>query len=101
MLPEIERFRKWLRRKAPTTSTAIHYVNDLELFFQWLKKEPNDVKVQDIDAFIETSQQKGFAIATVNRRLAALRSFYQFLAIESDDAPRNPVLPKRHFIRRG
>jgi site-specific recombinase XerD len=101
MLPEIERFRKWLRRKSPTSSTAIHYVNDLNLFFEWLNKGPNDVKVQDIDTFIEHSQQNGFAIATINRRLAALRSFYLFLAIEADDAPRNPVLPKRHFIRHG
>jgi hypothetical protein len=36
MLPEIERFRKWLKRKAPHASTHIHYTNDLELFFAWL-----------------------------------------------------------------
>jgi site-specific recombinase XerC len=101
MLSEIEAFVKWLRRKAPQSSTARHYGNDLELFFAWLAKPCQDVKVQDIDAFIEHSQARGHAIATVNRRLAALRSFYHFLAIERDDAPRNPVIPKRHFIRHG
>lgn len=35
MLSEIERFDKWLRRKAPHTTTHIHYVNDLKLFFDW------------------------------------------------------------------
>jgi site-specific recombinase XerD len=101
MLPEIQRFQKWLRRKAPYASTSIHYTNDLELFFAWLQKPINDVKVQDIDTFIDISQQQGYALTTINRRLAALRSFYHFLEIESADAPDNPVLPHRHFIRLG
>lgn len=101
MLAEVERFNKWLRRKAPQTSTARHYTNDLELFFAWAHKPPAEITVTDIDAFIERCQAQGRAIATVNRRLAALRSFYAFLAVESDAAPRNPVLPRRHFIRQG
>jgi hypothetical protein len=59
MLPEIERFTRWLRRKVPHASTPIHYASDLELFFAWLTKPPSDVKVQDIDAFIEHSQALG------------------------------------------
>ena len=35
------------------------------------------------------------------RRPAALRAFYRFLSIESDDAPPNPVLHGRHAIRKG
>jgi len=101
MLPEIDRFQRWLRRKAPHASTTLHYTNDLKLFFAWLDKPPAAVRVTDIDAFIEHSQSLGHAILTINRRLAALRSFYHFLAIELEDAPRNPVLPKRHFIRLG
>lgn len=101
MLPEIERFQKWLRRKAPYSSTPIHYVNDLELFFAWLAKSVSDVKVQDIDAFIEYELHQEHAFATINRRLASLRSFYTFLMVESDSAPRNPVIPRRHFIRLG
>jgi site-specific recombinase XerD len=101
MLPEIERFKRWLRRKAPQASTPIHYGNDLELFFTWLGRSPAEVRVQDVDAFIEHCQQESHAFATINRRLAALRSFYQFLSIESEESPRNPVLPKRHYIRIG
>jgi site-specific recombinase XerD len=101
MIPEIEAFLGWLRRKSPKSSTAVHYGNDLKLFFAWLNKPYQDVKVQDIDAFIEHSQNEGHAIATVNRRLCALRSFYHFLAVQSENAPRNPVIPRRHFIRRG
>ena len=60
-----------------------------------------DVKVQDIDHFIERCQQGGYALNTINRRLAALRSFYHFLAVEAENAPKNPVNPRRHFIRIG
>lgn len=54
-----------------------------------------------MDEFIEHGQQAGHSIATVNRRLASLSSFYHFLDIESDTAPPNPVIPKHHFIRQG
>jgi hypothetical protein len=101
MIPEIERFAKWLRRKAPHTSTHIHYTNDMALFFAWAGKLPADIKVTDVDAFIAYCQQQGHGSATVNRRLAAIRCFYHFLDLESDTAPLNPVLPKRHFIRPG
>ncbi|MDD5371048.1 MAG: tyrosine-type recombinase/integrase [Anaerolineaceae bacterium] len=98
MLPEIEAFQKWLRRKSPHSSTQIHYPSDLVLFFAWVEKLPSQITLQDIDRFIEHSQQVPHSIATINRRLAALRSFYLFLTIEREDAPRNPVLPRRHFI---
>jgi site-specific recombinase XerD len=101
MLSEIEQFQKWLRRKSPHSSTHIHYANDLALFFAWLPKPVGEVSVRDVDAFIEHSQEKGHAIATVNRRLASLCSFYRYLAMMFDDAPINPVRPKRHFIRQG
>jgi site-specific recombinase XerD len=101
MLPEIRRFNKWLRRRSPHATTPIHYSSDLKLFFTWADKSPSAITVQDVDAYIEHCQSLGHAIATVNRRLAALRSFYHFLDVESSDAPPNPVFPKRHFIRQG
>lgn len=101
MLTEVQQFSKWLRRRSPHTSTARHYTSDLKLFFHWADKPPSEVTLRDIDAYIEHCQQAGQAIATVNRRLAAIRSFYHFLAVMDDDAPGNPVLPRRHFIRQG
>jgi len=101
MLPEIEQFQKWLRRKAPQSSTQIHYTDDLQLFFAWLDKPPGQVKVADVDRFIDHEHSQGHALTTINRRLAALRSFYHFLAIELDEPPKNPVIPRRHFIRIG
>lgn len=99
MLPEIEAFQKWLRRKAPHASTQVHYANDLDLFFTWLDKPVQSITIQDVDQYIERCQREKQAIATINRRLAALRAFYLFLEIELEHAPRNPVLPRRHYIR--
>ena len=101
MVPEVQRFGKWLRRKNPHATTPVHYLSDLRLFFNWVGKPPDAITLHDVDVYIEHAQQLGHAVATVNRRLAAIRSFYYFLDLESDDAPPNPVLPKRHFIRRG
>lgn len=101
MLSEIHCFKRWLRRKASLASTPIHYGSDFEIFFVWLRKRPRHATVRDVDAFIEHSQKEGHCNTTINRRLAAIRSFYHFLAVESDDAPKNPVIPKRHFIRIG
>ncbi len=98
MVPEIQAFQKWLRRKAPNASTQIHYANDLALFFAWLNKPIGAVSVQDIDRYIEHCQQEGQAIATINRRLAALRGFYLFLQFSQEQSPKNPVLPRRHYI---
>jgi site-specific recombinase XerC len=101
MVSEIDSFVAWLRRRSPQSSTAVHYASDLKLFLAWLGKPFNEVQVRDIDAFIEHCQQEGHAIASINRRLCAIRAFYQFLYLFDADAPRNPVIPKRHFIRRG
>lgn len=101
MLAEIARFQQWLRRRSPHASTHIHYANDVELFFNWCDKAVGEVTAVDIDAYIEQHQAQGHAIATVNRRLAALRTFYRFLDLTIADAPRSPVLPERHYIRRG
>jgi site-specific recombinase XerD len=101
MVPEVQRFGKWLRRKSPHTTTPRHYRNDLELFLAWADKPPGAITLHDVDAYVEYAQGHGHAVATVNRRLAAIRTFYHFLAVESDTAPPNPVLPRRHFIRQG
>ncbi|MBI5304207.1 MAG: site-specific integrase [Chloroflexi bacterium] len=101
MLPEVERFGKWLRRRNPRASTHIHYTSDLKLFFAWLNKPLTQVSVTDIDRFIEHSQTLGHANATIDRRLAAIHSLYHFLPFEFESAPLNPVLPKRHMIRQG
>jgi site-specific recombinase XerC len=101
MLPEVERFRKWLRRRNPHASTYLHYTSDLTLFFAWLAKPADQVAPRDVDRYIEQCQARGQRIATINRRLAALRSFFHFLAFDAETDLPNPVIPRRHFIRQG
>lgn len=99
MLPELEAFQKWLRRKSPHSSTPIHYASDLELFLAWAERPPNAITWREVDAFIEHCEAAGHAVASINRRLAALSSFYDFLSFEADAAPPNPIIPKRHYLR--
>jgi len=101
MLSELVTFRNWLRRRSPHASTHRHYIYDLVRFFDWCDKPPNAVSVRDVDAFVLHCQAQGHAVATVNRRLAALRAFYAFLDLVSDSAPDQPVIPRRHFIYQG
>lgn len=101
MLSEVVRFQHWLHRKYPHTSTPRHYLNDVKLFFNWVDKPVADVTLHDVDSYIETCQQRGHRSSTINRRLAAIKALYTFLEIDQEDAPKNPVLAKRHFIRRG
>lgn len=101
MFPEIERFNKWLRCRSPHATTHVHYTSDVKLFFAWVDKPPAAITLHDVDAYVAHCRGLGHAAATVNRRLAALRTFYRFLSIESNDAPPNPVLPRRHAIRQG
>ena len=53
--------------------------------------------MHDIDAFVDQQRQAGRSAATVKRRVAALKTFFEFLAEESGDLHwANPVRYKRH-----
>jgi hypothetical protein len=99
MFPQIERFGKWLRCRSPHATTHAHYTSDVKLFFAWANKPPDAITLHDVDAYVAYCLAGGHPAATVNRRLAALRCFYRFLDLESDNAPTNPVQPRRHSIR--
>ena len=111
MVAEIVTFQQWLRRRSHHASTPIHYHSDVELFFTWYHAQDDAaqdgakplaaITAGDIDAYIEHCQAQGHTTATINRRLAALRTFYRFLDLTTANAPRSPVLPQRHTIRQG
>jgi len=101
MHKEITQFTRWLRCKHLHTSTHIHYGSDLRLFFAWANKPPDEISVSDVDDYITHAQAQSHAIATINRRLATLSAFYQFLHIHTDNSPANPVIPRRHCIKQG
>lgn len=103
MKEAIERFRKHLTIQYPNRSTTKHYVSDLLIFSQFSQEvDPKEITPKMIDEFVQAQSQDGLKGSTINRRLASLSSFYDFLIEEAeDDQWHNPVRWKRHGIKRG
>jgi integrase/recombinase XerD len=78
-------------------------MSDLAIFSQFVgDKTPKDITPKLMDDFVQTQSQQGLAAATVNRRLSAISSLFEFLMSETeDDSWPNPVYWKRHSIRPG
>lgn len=99
MLAEIEQFVNWIHRRNPEARTWRDYRYDLQQFADQVgDKIPGEITFRDIDNFIKLQASRSFKPTTINRRLAAIVSFYTFL---TDDDPSLvcPVLPHRHFLR--
>ena len=99
MLVEIDRFVNWVRRRNPQARTWRDYKYDLMQFSESVAGQPpNAITYQDIDTFVSQQVARGMAPSTVNRRLAAIVSFYTFLSYD-DPTLTCPVLSKRHTLR--
>ncbi len=102
-MAEVDRltqFAEYLERRAPGRRTAVLYVSDLRQFGATCSKPWREVTLQDIDAFVDQQRQAGRSAATVKRRVAALKVFFDFLAEETGDLHwSNPVRFKRHAGR--
>jgi len=98
----LQKFEQHLRRRSPDRSTPIHYVSDLRQFQHLCPKPWIEVTRTDIEAFVDHGLSQGWKPATLQRRVAALKVFFDFCAdeIEQGDRP-NPVQPSRHAPRRG
>ena len=98
----IREFERYLNRRYPGSSTVKHYVNDLQLFQRFVDKPPREVTQLDIDRLVEDQLMRGLSATTVNRRLACLRHFFEFLADQADDDTwANPVVWRRHQVKEG
>jgi site-specific recombinase XerD len=99
MLLEIQRFVNWTRRRNPHSRTWRDYKYDLQLFAKTVgERPPGEVTLQDIDRFIRIQTERGFKPTTINRRLAAVTSLYNFLSDEDEELA-SPVIPRRHHLR--
>jgi len=98
----LQKFELHLRRRSPERSTPIHYVSDLRQFQQFCPKPWFEVTRTDIEAFVDHGLAQGWKPTTLQRRVAALKVFFDFCADESEQSDRpNPVQPSRHAPRRG
>ena len=96
------KFEQHLRRRSPDRSTPIHYVSDVRQFQQFCSKPWFEVTRSDIESFVDHGLAQGSPPTTLQRRVAALKVFFDFCADESEQEDRpNPVQPSRHAPRRG
>ena len=94
---DVKTFVQYLQRRFPERRTSKDYESDVRQFMKQCSKEWREVRMQDIDAFIDSQRQSGLKPATIKRRAAALKTFFDFLAEESGDLGwPNPVRMKRH-----
>jgi len=99
----IDRFKHYVEQRYPDRSTSKHYMSDLAIFHQHIGAvQPQTITPRIISDFVEAQSNQGLKGATINRRLSALSSFFEFLIFEAeDDNWSNPVQWKRHSIRSG
>lgn len=97
---EITSFAEYLRARRYSPHTVLNYELDLRLFFGATGKRPDEVTWRDVDRFIARQHERGLAATTINRRLNAARSFYEFLMPELEGEPVTPIKPS-HFLRQG
>lgn len=72
-------------------------LSDLRQFAALCPKPWREVTLQDVDAFVDQQRQSGLKPTTIKRRVASLKTFFDFLAEETGDLSwPNPVRFKRH-----
>ena len=99
MQSEVEQFINWVCIRSPQARTWRDYKCDLDLFVKVMgAKSSEEIRPRDLDEFVNVQVGKGYKPSTVNRRLAAVASFYAFL-IRVGRQIVSPVLPKRHYLR--
>ena len=96
---EIERFDRYLRRRHYAAHTRTNYRLDLQLFFADRARPAATVTHRDIEQFVERQHAQGLAPTTINRRLYALKHFFDFL-LEQRLVFGNPIKAS-HFARLG
>jgi site-specific recombinase XerD len=103
MLKARKRFAQYLYRCYGDRSTPKHYLNDLDLFVRQVgDKAPKSITAKDVDDFMDSQMEKQLKPATINRRLASLHTFFEYLASEEpDEVWPNPVNRRRHCVKQG
>jgi site-specific recombinase XerD len=95
----LDRFRLYLERRQFSGHSIASYTCDLRLFFAEIAVPLAQVSFREVDQFVEHQHHRGRSWATINRRLNALKHFFDF-CLDQQWVLGNPVKPS-HFVRRG
>jgi len=112
---EVDEYLKFLQYRC-RPNTWISYGYDLQIFLNFIRKPLLEVSSSDILAFIDSQQSapnrqgrknglsskgSGLSSRTINRRLAAVASLYEYLRVFDLPGNKNPVpqnLVKRNAL---
>jgi site-specific recombinase XerD len=97
---EVQLFCSYLHTWNYSPHTIENYGRDLRLFFAPFQKALRAVSWRDIEHFIQQQHQAQLAATTINRRLHALKHFFDSLVMERQTLVTNPVKPS-HLLRQG
>jgi site-specific recombinase XerD len=95
----IHQFWAYLQRRNYAAHTVDRYTLDLQLFSAHLDKPLAKISFRDIERFMDQQHQQHLTPAPINRRVYALKHFFDFL-LEHHMGSINPVKPS-HVLRRG
>jgi site-specific recombinase XerD len=96
---EIERFCEHLKLRNYSRHTIESYRIDLRLFFATADKSLQQISWREVDDFIEQQHRQGLAPTTINRRLKAIKRFFDYL-FEQERLLVSPVKPS-HYVKEG
>jgi len=95
----IDRFRAYLERRQFSAHTVASSTLDLHLFLTEVAIPLTQVSCREVDQLVEHQHQHGRSWATINRRLKALKHFFD-VCLDQQLVEGNPVKPS-HVVRRG
>jgi site-specific recombinase XerD len=94
----IQQFRAYLQRRHYSPHTLERYTLDLQVFFAGSDEPLERISFREVDRLIDAHHQQGLSPATINRRLSALKHFFDFLN-DQQLVGTTPVKPS-HVLRR-
>ncbi|OHW62974.1 tyrosine recombinase XerD [Andreesenia angusta] len=77
--------------KMSSESTVSSYMADIRQYMEWCKKPLNEVNKTDILSYKMAIESRGVSVATVSRKIASIRCFYQFL-MNSGAVDKDPTI---------